>query len=512
MSSLEAGLENGSLLGGYRIESFVARGGMGVVYKATQLALERIVALKVVAPELADDQGFRERFKREALLAASLDHPNILPVYEAGEVDGHLFLAMRYVVGTDMDSLIRRERVVTPERAVAIVAQVAGALDAAHSRGLVHRDVKPANILIAEEYGEERAYLTDFGLTKNLATDAQLTKTGQLVGTLDYVAPEQVQGRSVDGRADTYALACVLYRAVTGQVPFDRPNDAGKMWAHLNDPPPSAAKASPAVPADLDSVIRRGMAKRPEDRYASSRGFAEAARAAIGTPSPALGRAPSDATQPDPTVVDPLAPAQPVPGGAEAKRSRLRPPGGRGGVYGAGVVLVLLVGAIIAIVAGGGSGQPSSARGASSSTPSTAVTTTATQPTTSTSTADAQAAAYHAQVIHITPRLNRIFNHLPNGHDFLRPVFSRTALADAARVRGIADSLNALSPPPRLLTDHEALVAHLGEMEQALRSLAVDSDNHDFTGAYRDIAKLKAADTRVTSAVRAVKAAGNGTG
>jgi serine/threonine protein kinase len=512
MSSLEAGLENGSLLGGYRIESFVARGGMGVVYKATQLALERIVALKVVAPELADDQGFRERFKREALLAASLDHPNILPVYETGEVDGHLFLAMRYVVGTDMDSLIRRERVLMPDRAVAIVAQVGAALDAAHGRGLVHRDVKPANILIAEEYAEERAYLTDFGLTKNLATDAHLTKTGQMVGTLDYVAPEQVLGRTVDGRADTYALACVLYRAVTGRVPFGQASDAAKMRAHLNEPPPSAAKASPAVPTDLDFVIRRGMAKRPEDRYASSGDFAAAARAAIGTPGPALGRASSDATQPDPTVVDPLVPAQRVPVGAEAKRSSSWPPGGRRAAYGAGVVLVLVVGAIIALVAGGGGGKRSSAREASSSTASTAATTTATQPTTSTSTVDAQAAAYHAQVSQITPRLNRIFGHLPNGHDFLKPIFSRTALADAARVRGIADSLNALSPPPQLLTDHEALVAHLGEMEQALRSLAVDSDNHDFTGAYRDIAKLKAANRRVTTAVRAVKAAGNGTG
>jgi serine/threonine-protein kinase len=227
------------MFGRYRIESFVARGGMGVIYKATQLALQRIVALKLVAPELAGDEAFRERFKREAMLAAALDHPSILPIYEAGEIDGQLFLAMRFVAGTDLDSLIRRERVLTPERATAIVAQVASALDAAHSRGLVHRDVKPGNILIAEEYGEERAYLTDFGLTKNVGTAAHLTKTGQMVGTLDYVAPEQVQGGAVDGRADGYALACVLYQAVTGQLPFDRPADVAKMWAHLNDPPPS---------------------------------------------------------------------------------------------------------------------------------------------------------------------------------------------------------------------------------------------------------------------------------
>jgi serine/threonine protein kinase len=263
MADLNTGVEPGSVIGGYRIESIVARGGMGVIYRATQLELERTVALKLVAPELAHDQAFRERFKREARLAASLDHSNILPVYEAGEVDGRLFLAMRFVVGTDLDTLIRREGRLAPDRAAAIITQVAGALDAAHSRGLVHRDVKPGNILIAEEYGEERAYLTDFGLTKSMATGAQLTRTGYVVGTLDYVAPEQVQGATVDGRADTYALACVLYHAVTGTVPFDRPGDVAKMWAHLNDPPPSASATMPSVPPELDAVIRRGMSKRP---------------------------------------------------------------------------------------------------------------------------------------------------------------------------------------------------------------------------------------------------------
>ena len=308
MASIQAGLQSGSVFGGYRIESFVARGGMGVIYKATQLALQRIVALKVVAPELAHDEAFRERFKREALLAASLDHPNILPVYEAGEIDGQLFLAMRFVIGTDLDSLIKREHVLAADRAAAIVAQVGGALDAAHSRGLVHRDVKPGNIMIAEEYGEERAYLTDFGLTKNVATGAHLTRTGYVVGTLDYVAPEQVQGGAVDGRADTYALACVLYRAVTGSVPFDRPGDVAKMWAHLNDPPPSAATVTPAVSAELDAVIRRGMAKRPEERYATSGEFGRAARAAVCPSAPGqFGRTELDVTQIDQPFSEPAA-------------------------------------------------------------------------------------------------------------------------------------------------------------------------------------------------------------
>ncbi len=281
MTDVRAGLSPGTVLGGYRVESFVARGGMGVVYRATQLALDRIVALKVVAPEFADDAGFRERFGREARLAASLDHPNILPIYEAGEVDGQLFLSMRFVEGTDLKSLIEGPAL-APPRAAALVAQVANALDAAHSRGLIHRDVKPGNILIAQEYGQERAYLADFGLSKNLAAGTRLTRTGFMVGTLDYVAPEQVQGGNVDGRVDTYALACVLFEAVTKQIPFERPDDAAKVWAHMSEPPPSAAALAPGISRELDAVIHRGMAKRPEDRFAETGDFGRAAVAAAG--------------------------------------------------------------------------------------------------------------------------------------------------------------------------------------------------------------------------------------
>ena len=524
MADVKADFSPGSLFGGYRIESFVARGGMGMVYKATQLALERTVALKLVAPELAHDPAFLERFKREAQLAASIDHPNILPVYEAGEIDGQLFLAMRFVVGTDMDSLIREERALAPERAAAIAVQVAGALDAAHGRGLVHRDVKPANVLIAEEYGEERAYLTDFGLTKNVATDARLTRTGQMVGTLDYVAPEQVQGGSVDGRADTYALACLLFVAVTGQLPFDRPTDAAKLWAHINDEPPSAAALSPAVSSELDGVIRRGMAKSPGERYPSSGQFARAARAAATTAAPATPATPArlDRTEIDPAALDrtevearPAGYAAQAPpassGGSERSGLRRGLEEHRGIAYAAGALLVLLVGAIIAIAAGGGGGKASTTRGAATSPLRTAATT-ASQPTTTTSAADAQAVAYRAAVAQITPRMNAIFNHLPNGHNFLKSVFRQRALADAAGVRGIADSLNSLTPPSRLLTDHEAIVAHLGEVEQALRSLAVDSDNRDFNSADRDIKKLKVADNQVAAAINAVKATGGAGG
>jgi len=520
MADLNGGLEPGSVIGGYRIESRVARGGMGVIYRATQLELERTVAVKLVAPELAHDEAFRERFKREARLAASLDHPNILPVYEAGEVDGRLFLAMRFVVGTDLDTLIRREGRLAPDRAVAILTQVAGALDAAHSRGLVHRDVKPGNILIAEEYGEERAYLTDFGLTKSMATGAHLTRTGYVVGTLDYVAPEQVQGGTVDGRADTYALACVLYRAVTGTVPFDRPGDVAKMWAHLNDPPPSASMTTPSVSPELDAVIRRGMSKRAEERFASAGEFARAARAAVGIGAAAVGAggdaagagpldrtevsaipqapppAPTPAPPPAPTPAPPPAPPPAPTPAARTSRTRLYAAAAVAGV----VVLV----AIVAIVASGGGGHKAPVTVTSTSTRAAtnsgqALTTVTSS--TSTNTDAALIAAYHAQVARIIPRIKAVFERFPRGADFGKPAFSRTALEDAAGLRGIADNLDALSPPPALLVDHESLVTHLREMEQAFRSLATDGDNRDFSGARRDLERAQRALDQIDASI-----------
>jgi serine/threonine protein kinase len=205
------GLASGATFAGYRIESVAGRGGMGVVYRATDLSLERPVALKLIAPELAEDEQFRRRFLKEPKLAAALDHPNVVPIYEAGEHDGRLYLAMRFVDGDDLRTLLRSGDGLPPERGLAILAQVAGALDAAHRRGLVHRDVKPANVLVDED---GHAYLTDFGVTKQLGGDT--TETGQIVGTLDYLAPEQIRGEDVDGRADLYALGCVLYECFAG--------------------------------------------------------------------------------------------------------------------------------------------------------------------------------------------------------------------------------------------------------------------------------------------------------
>jgi streptogramin lyase/predicted Ser/Thr protein kinase len=287
-------LSTGSLLGDFRVERELGRGGMGIVYRATQVSLERPVALKVIAPELAGRDGFRERFVRESRLAASLDHPNVIPVYAAGEDDGVLYIAMRYVDGTDLGALISHGGSLHAARAAGIAAQVASALDAAHERGLVHRDVKPGNILVTSRGGGEHAYLTDFGLTKRVASDSGLTASGEWVGTLDYVAPEQVRGDPVDGRADIYSLGCVLFQALTGHVPFQRENELAKLWAHISDPAPSATDLVPETPADLAAVAKRAMAKSPDDRFPTA---GELGRAALhAAPASSTGaRAAADA-------------------------------------------------------------------------------------------------------------------------------------------------------------------------------------------------------------------------
>lgn len=273
-------------LAGYRIESLLARGGMGEVYLATQSFPERKVAVKVLARELAGDQAFRERFIRESNAAASTEHPNIVPIYGAGEQDGVLYLAMRYVEGVDLGTLIAREGPLSTTRTARIVTQVAAALDAAHRRGLIHRDVKPGNILIAEGPGsEDHTCLSDFGLIRRTELDTGLTKTGQFMGSIDYCAPEQIRGDTVDARADIYSLGCVLFECLTGERPFARETEIATLYGHLEDPPPRAAEKRPDLPSGIDAVIGRSMAKRPDDRYATAGDLATAVRYELGIQS-----------------------------------------------------------------------------------------------------------------------------------------------------------------------------------------------------------------------------------
>ena len=278
-----AELAIGSTFAGHRIEAVAGRGGMGVVYRATDLTLDRRVALKLLVPTLAGDPVFRARFERECRLAAGLDHPHVVPIFHAGTEGGALYLTMRYIEGTDLRSLLAEEERLEPARAVAIVAQVADALTEAHEHGLVHRDVKPANILIATRAGREHAFLTDFGITMDRVTPAELTDTGFAVGTADYMAPEQAQGVGVDARADIYALGCILYRALTGSVLYDKDSDVEKLWAHIHEPPPALSDVRPELPPALGDAVERALAKAPGDRQQTAGEFAHEALAAIAT-------------------------------------------------------------------------------------------------------------------------------------------------------------------------------------------------------------------------------------
>ncbi|HKG39239.1 MAG TPA: serine/threonine-protein kinase [Conexibacter sp.] len=319
----------GSIVGGCRIDAVIGHGGMGVVYRAEQLALGRRVALKVLSAALSHDASFRARFQQEARLAASLDHPNVVPIYEAGEDGDHLYLVMRYVDGIDLRSLLQRDGALPPPRAARIVAQVAAALDAAHAKGLVHRDVKPANVMVCTDAGGDRVYLSDFGLTKPVDATTGLTRTGEWIGTPDYAAPEQIEGRRVDARTDVYALGCALFEALTGTAPFPRDVPMAKLWAHVNAPPPSLAAIDRSIPRAFDEVVRRALAKDPAERYASAGGLGRAAVAAAeDRPVPEEDRSVATGEAAALPATERLAPAPPLPPAAVSRRTA-RPPARR---------------------------------------------------------------------------------------------------------------------------------------------------------------------------------------
>ncbi|MFB9324190.1 protein kinase domain-containing protein [Cryptosporangium minutisporangium] len=304
-------LDIGEDVDGYQVESFVARGGMAVVYKARDRRLGRPVALKLIAPELASDPTFRARFTRESELAASLDHPNVLPIYQAGEIDGMLYTVMRFVDGEDLDAVLKRRRRLTPSETVTVFTSVAAALDAAHARQLVHRDVKPGNILLTgtdDAHGMNLAarhvYLTDFGLTKRSADVTGLTTAGQFLGTIAYVAPEQIANQPVDHRADVYSLGCVLYHVLTGAPPFARNDYVAMMWAHISAPPPTLSSAAPDLPVAADAVLLSAMAKRPDARPDSCSALVGQLRDAFGLTREAPFRLADRAGRPVSGVLD----------------------------------------------------------------------------------------------------------------------------------------------------------------------------------------------------------------
>lgn len=352
---------SGELTAGTRVADFViervaGRGGMGVVYRAKQLRPTRTVALKVVSPEFADDGEFRSRFEHECEIAASIEHSNVIPVYEVGDESGHLYIAMRYVEGTDLRAVIAAEGQLDAARATGILAQLTAALDAAHAHGLVHRDVKPGNVLLAREGDREQVYLTDFGLAKPTSS-AGRTRVGMFVGTLDYAAPEQLQGQRVDARTDVYAAGCVLFEMLTGRVPFEQEHEASILWAHMTSPPPSAQALVPDLPPDIDAVIARAMAKNPDERYPSAGDLGRAALAAIrggwaaeSERSVAIGRAaPADAAAPAETGA--AQSAGQIPAARRPGRGRIA------AAAGGALVLIAIVAVIVSGAFGGSSSQ-----------------------------------------------------------------------------------------------------------------------------------------------------------
>ncbi|MFY9579473.1 MAG: serine/threonine-protein kinase [Gaiellaceae bacterium] len=394
----------GTEFAGYRITSVLGRGGMSVVYTAEHVGLGRTVALKLLSASLAADQSFRERFTRESRLAATLDHANIVPIYDAGEADGFLYIAMRHVEGYDLGTLLEQEGPLPLGQTLFYMEQVAGALDQAHEQGLIHRDVKPANILIARP--SDRVFLTDFGVVKQ-ASSQGLTKTGYFLGTFEYAAPEQIEGRAVDARTDIYALGCVLYECLSGEPPFKAETEGSVIHAHLTEPPPRLTAKRPDLPIAINDVIATAMAKAMEDRYSSCGEFIRALRAvALGTvsgerrPSPAAATvqapadsgfspkteavpSPSEVVSPQPEAAAPPTEALPPPAEPAAPRPSTPPAppktprtltlsGGRLLAAAAALAAIIAGAVVAAVLLSGGGGKKAGSPGTNPTTTATA--------------------------------------------------------------------------------------------------------------------------------------------
>jgi Protein kinase domain len=361
-------LSEGDEFAGYRVESRLGRGGMGILYLALEPGLERRVALKLIAPEAAADEVFSRRFAEESRIAASIEHPNVVPIYAAGEEAGVPYIAMRYVAGADLAKRLAREGRLDPEAAAELIAQVGSGLDAIHAAGLVHRDVKPANVLLAGGEGAGHAYITDFGVARNVSTESGLTQTGRFVGTLDYVAPEQISGGEIDARTDVYALGCLLFKLLTGEVPFPKDGEAARLYAHLNDPPPAPSLYVPELPMALDDVVIRAMSKSPDDRHPSAGDLGRAAQAAVRGERPTLPEQAvatgAAATKTAETVSIPKDEGTEatgrLPGDTAATGQQVAEPGsqrhrrGRPALVGGALAVVAAAVAIVALASGGG--------------------------------------------------------------------------------------------------------------------------------------------------------------
>ena len=392
----------GDEFAGYRLEEMIGHGGMSIVYRARHLVLERSVALKLLAPDLSDDPAFQERFIRESRLAAGLDHPNVIPIYEAGEENGVFYIAMRYVPGSNLKALLQRTGPLDPATTISVIGQIASALNAAHEKGLVHRDVKPANVLIVEGAGADESnhvYLSDFGIAKQQASN--VTRTGMFIGTAEYASPEQIEGKELDGRSDVYSLGCVLYQCLTGNPAYEKDSEVALIYAHLLEAPPSTRSARPELSPAIDDVIAKAMAKNPDDRYATARELAAAVRQALT--EPAADAPPATAPEPAAAAPAPVAQAAAAPpaGGtppagtpgppavpdAPAQDQAAPPPARPSGPsrkrlgIAAGVVALGIVGAVLALVLSGGGGK-SAATGQTTQTTTHTTTQATTQATT----------------------------------------------------------------------------------------------------------------------------------
>ncbi len=352
-------LADGDEFAGYRIETRLGRGGMGILYLALEPGLERRVALKLIAPEAAADEVFARRFAEESRIAAAIEHPNVVPIYAAGEEDGVPWIAMRYVAGSDLARRLIQQGKLEPAQAVALIGQLGNGLDAIHAAGLVHRDVKPANVLLSGDPGSEHAYITNFGVARNVATESGLTQTGRFVGTLDYVAPEQISGEEIDARVDVYALGCLLYKLLTGEVPFPREGEAARLYAHLHDPPPAPSLYVPSLPMALDDVVIRAMSKSPEDRYPSAGDLGRAAQAALSGGAVAVPERTvatgAAATRERSAPADFAESAKTIPEeGFSRTRESKEPPSRRRPLLVGGLLALVAAAVIVALVASGG--------------------------------------------------------------------------------------------------------------------------------------------------------------